>query len=46
MVLKMIEMEDGQRRFSLHIIGVLGWHEQTQEQQIFKTVFKKTFQKK
>lgn len=46
MVLKMIEKEKGQRRFSLRIIGVLGWNDQTQEQQIFKTVFKKIFQKK
>lgn len=46
MVLKMIEKENGQRRFSLRIIGVLGWNDQTQEQQIFKTVFKKIFQKK
>lgn len=32
MVLKMVEMEDGQRRFSLHIVGIPGRKGQTQGQ--------------
>lgn len=44
---KVIEMEEGQRRFSLHIFGVPERKDPSQgTKQIFKTVFKETFQSK